>query len=161
MSFSRNPYWYKLIKLFSITETKYRISTGLTIPFLFGAYEVLEAPFGNIEQLIKAIIDVEIEKYPIIQKCPDIGKHVIMVENKSYCNRYFSKFPRIESILFKNSLLISTNTMNLGKSFDRICHNLKMAYGDTIQKGEFSWSNSNDCWRKFEVQEIELIKSIK
>ena len=119
------------------------------------------SPFENIEQLIRSIIDVEIDKYPIIQKCPDISKHVIMVEDKAYCNKYYSKFPRIESEVVKSSLLVSINTPTLGRTLERVCFNLNSEYSDTIFKKKFSWSNINEQWREFEEQEIEMISSIK
>jgi hypothetical protein len=157
----KNPYWYALIKLFKKVETKYRITTGLTIPFLFGAYQLLERPFENIKQLIQSIIDSEIDKYPIIQRCHVIGKHVVMVQERAYCNKNFIKFPRIESAIVDNSLLISTNSPNLGKTYERICYNLTAEYVGPIERGEFSWSNGNNRWRKFDHREIELIKGLK
>lgn len=155
-----NPYWYKLIKLFKTVEQPYKISTGLTIPFLFGAYRILDNPFPDIDTLIESIVVSEIDKYPIIQRCPVIGKHVIMVEEKSRCNKEYKNFPRIESTKGQGILLVSTNT-NIGRTFDRVCNSLKLEYQDPINRNEYSWSNGNNSWRQFERQEEELIKSVK
>lgn len=156
----RNPKWYKLIKAFRATNTSYRISTGLTIPFLFGAYQVLEKPFISIDYMIKSILDSEIDKYPIIQRCPVIGQHVVMVEEKAICNKKFIDFPKIQSDVSNNILFISNNT-SLGRTLDRVCHNLILEYNSPISRLEFSWSNINHCWRKFDDKEIELINSVR
>ncbi len=155
-----NPYWYKLIKQFKAASQPYKITTGLTIPFLFGAYKELESPFNNIEALLKCIIESEIDKYPIIQRCHVIGKHVVMVEDKFKCNKEFKDFPPIESDNKKNKLLISTNT-NIGKTFDKVCNSLRLEYQEWIDKKEYSWSNGNQNWRTFDDKEIELIKNVK
>lgn len=154
-----NPYWYKLIKLFKSAEGPYKISTGLTIPFLIGAYKVIDKPFDNINTLVKSIIESPIDKYPIIQRCPDIGKHVIMVEDKAKCNKEYMDFPSLDNDDKKSKLLVSTNT-NIGKDFEKVCHSLKLEYQETIDKKEYSWSNGHQRWRAFDEKEIELIKSI-
>lgn len=155
-----NPYWYKLIKLFKTAEEPYKISTGLTIPFIFGAYDTLEYPFPDIDTLIRTIVDSEIDKYPIVQRCHVIGKHVIMVEEKSRCNKEFKDFPRIESKNGKGILLISKNT-NIGKTLEKVSDSLRFEYQDPINRKEYSWSNGKNKWRKFESREEELIKSVK
>ena len=53
MSKNENPYWYKLIKVLKENRT---ITTGLTIPYIFGAYEILGQPFSNVEELIEHIL---------------------------------------------------------------------------------------------------------
>jgi hypothetical protein len=155
-----NPYWYKLIKLFKTVEQPYKITTGLTIPFIFGAYSIFEEPFPDINTLIQSIVDSNIDKYPIIQRCDVIGKHVIMVEEKTKCIKEYKNFPRLTSTNGLGLLLISTNT-SIGKTFDKVCNSLKLEYLGPINRNEFSWSNGKDSWRKFESREIELIKSVK
>lgn len=141
-------------------EPPYKISTGLTIPFLYGAYRSVENAFPNIDALIKSIVDSEIDKYPIIQRCHVIGKHVIMVEEKSKCNKEYKNFPRIESANGQGLLLVSTNT-DIGKTFNKITNSLKLEYQDPINRQEYSWSKGNSEWRQFDKREEELIKSIK
>lgn len=155
-----NPYWYKLIKLFKNVEPPYKITTGLTIPFLYGAYITLENPFPDIDELIKSVVDSEIDKYPIIQRCNVIGKHVIMVEDKSKCNREYKDFPRIESTNGKGLLLVSTNT-DIGRTFEKVTHSLKLEYQAPVNRQEYSWSKRLEEWRQFDNKEKELIKSVK
>ncbi|MBK7808846.1 MAG: hypothetical protein IPJ51_21560 [Saprospiraceae bacterium] len=160
MKRKNNPEWYKLIKLFKSIEPPYRITTGLTIPFLIGAYKLLNLPFSEISTLVKNIVDSEIDKFPIIQRCHVIDKHVIMVEDKAKCNREYKDFIKIKSDIGNGILLISTNT-DIGKNLDQISNSLKLEYESTILREEYSWSNKNKHWRKFDEKEIELIESVK
>lgn len=156
----KNPDWYKILKLFKTVEEPYRINTGLTIPFIIGAYQLRDKPFENINSLIDYIIDIVIDKYPIIQRCHVINKHVVMVQEKQVCNRgYHTKYPKIKSKTSKNILFISTIS-NIGKTCGEICHSLNFEYKETIKRNEFSWSKEDKQWRKFHNREIELIKSI-
>jgi hypothetical protein len=156
-----DPYWYKLIAAFKAAEPPYKITTGLTIPFLMGSYVELDEPFEDINHLVQAIINSQIDKFPIIQRCHVIGKHVIMVEEKAYCNKTYEKFPRIESEISKGLLLISTNSPNLGKTFEKICYNLRAEYLGPILRKEYSWSNGKNSWLKFDQREIDIINSVK
>src|SRR5690242_11037552 len=124
MESKSNPYWYKLIKLL---KSKKIITTGLTIPYVFGAYEVLGAPFKDIDQLIISVRDSSTDKFPVIQKCPEILQHVIMTEAKEICNRYSDDDVRLASPSSGNILFISSNT-NLGKTLEKVCWNLNANY---------------------------------
>jgi hypothetical protein len=160
----KKPYWYKLIKAFKDAPPPYSFKTGLTIPMLYGAYEVLESSFKSIEQLIKSIIDSEADKYPIIHRCPAIGKHVILVEDKADCNRKYVKYSRIESNVADNMLLISDTAVALGKTFEKLCHSLNAEYWKYIMAGEYSWKREKEDriykWQKFDEQELSLITNI-
>ena len=83
-----NLYWYSLIKL---SKSRGLITTGLTIPYIFGAYKILGLPFNDIAQLVFAILESKADKFPVIQKCPVIGQHVVMLEEKVNCNKYYKK----------------------------------------------------------------------
>jgi hypothetical protein len=157
MSSNSNPYWYKLIKLLKSNGT---ITTGLTIPFIFGAYKILGQPFSNIKQLIEHIYDSEIDKYPVIQKCPVIGQHVVMVEKKEICNKDYRKDVRLENPNNQNILFISANT-DLGKTFDKVCSNLTVKYENAFVRKEFSWNNKEKRWQQFKQLEVETILGIK
>lgn len=152
-----NPLWYKLIKLLKSNGT---ITTGLTVPYIFGAYEILGEPFFNIKEVVDYIFENSLDKFPLIQKCPDIQHHVIMLEKKEICNRYFSKFIRFENKENGNKLFISNNT-DLGKTYDKVCLNLEMLYFMPIQQNCYSWNKTGNKWEKFSQKEIEIIKSIK
>lgn len=155
----RNPYWYALLKLFKTVESPYRISTGLTVPFIFGAYRIIEQPFLTINELVITIRDSEINGYPIIQRCYVIGKHVVTVEGKEHYNKNQDKYVNFKANASNSRLFISSNTQ-LGKTIVKVCHNLTAEYCGPIQKEEYSWDNANKRWRKFTDTEIELIKSI-
>lgn len=154
-----NPYWYKLIKAFKAAEKPYKISTGLTIPFLMGAYSLLEKPFENVEELVLSIYNSEIEKFPVIQKCPVIQKHVLMVEEKEICNKTYIKDVRFENSNGSNILFISYNSILLGKDLPKVIRNLNTEYSDAIKMGRFSWNNTNG-WSPFDEREKEIIKSV-
>ena len=152
-----NPYWYKLIKLL---KRKGKITTGLTIPYLFGAYKLLDVPFSNLSTLISEVHNSVIDKYPIIQKCHEINQHVIMVEKKEICHKYYGKEVKLINKNENNFLFISSNT-NLGKTLDKVSFNLNRLYLKPIKEDKFSWNNSSKSWIKFSDEEKELIMSIK
>lgn len=157
MERKQKPYWYTLIKLLKANR---KITTGLTIPYVFGAYEILEQPLENINHLVKVLLESVTDKFPVIQKCPEIGQHVIMLEDKEICNKYYKKDIRFENFNKKNLLFISANT-ELGKSIERLCWNLTAGYETQINSKDFSWNNKKKCWQKFEKGDIEMILSIK
>ncbi|MES2772925.1 MAG: hypothetical protein V4722_01985 [Bacteroidota bacterium] len=160
MKHIENPDWYKLIKAFKAAEPPYKISTGLTIPFLIGAYELLGSPFRSVEDLILTILNSEIDKFPVIQKCHYIQKHVLMVEGKEICNKTYRKEVKFESPTGRNILFISSNSILLGKELPKVIWNLSTEYSDPIRKCEYSWSNAKG-WKSFDEKEKEIIKSIK
>lgn len=149
------PYWYKLINHLKANGA---ITTGLTIPFIFGAYEALGCRFTTITQLIEHIYNSKTDKYPVIQKCPVIGQHVVMTEKKEICNKSYKKDIRFENPN-GNILFISTNT-DLGKTLQKVCSNLTSNYVYPIERFEYSWNNMENNWKTFELDEIEMIKSI-
>ncbi len=157
MNSIQKPYWYRLIKLLKSQKV---ITTGLTIPYIFGAYKILGQPFKDINHLVNTILDSKTDKYPVIQKCPDIGQHVIMIEDKEICNKQFRKYVRFENSSNDNILFISDNT-DLGKSLEKVFWNLTAEYENPIKRTEHSWNNKENRWKKFEQNEIDLINSIK
>lgn len=152
-----NPYWYKLIKLLKQKEI---ITTGLTIPYIYGAYKVLNCPFANISDLINEVLNLPIDKYPVIQKCNLIHQHVTMVEEKEICNKQYIKDVKLVNTSNNNYLFISTNT-DLGKTVEKLSFNLTALYGTHIRNENFSWNNLKKEWQKFSESEIGLIKSIE
>lgn len=163
MGKSTNPYWYKLIKLFKSdsVEKDYRMVTGPTIPFLFGAYKLLGEPFDDIYSLLDAINEAtEINVFPIIQRCPGIGQHVIAVVDKAKFrkDKDFKSYINIASCEREGALKVSNNTQ-IGKTISTISQSMILEYQEWISKEKYSRSNGE--WRKFDEKEIELIKSIK
>ena len=151
------PFWYKLIKRL---KTEGVINTGVTIPYMFGAYKTIGRPFTDIGQMILAIRDSNTDKYPVIQKCTVIGHHVIMLEEKVNCNNEYRKDIRFENSNKDGYLFISSNT-NLGNTIEKFSRSLTVAYENPIRRGEYSWNNREEEWKEFETSEITLIKSIQ
>jgi len=149
--------------LFKAAEPKYKISTGLTIPFIFGAYEKLGQPFNDINHLIETIIEARTGQFPVLQRCDVIGRHIIMLEDKSVCNRSsynYSKEYSLENSAGEKVLFIDRNSWSLGRTIERVCSNLNAEYADPILGKRFSWDNKSKKWRKFEDGEIGLIESV-
>lgn len=157
MNYNKKPYWYKLIKLLKAEGV---INTGLTIPYIFGAYKELGVPFKDINQLINTILESKTDKYPVIQKCTVIGHHVVMLEDKEVCNKVYKKDRRFANSTNDNWLFISTNT-DLGNSIDRVAWNLTVGYENPISREEFSWNNTEERWKRFSQAEVDRIKIIK
>ena len=155
MSKNENPYWYKLIKVLKENRT---ITTGLTIPYIFGAYEILGQSFSNVEELIEHILENPIDKYPLIQKCHVIQQDVLMVEKKEYCNKY-AKAIKFENAKRDNALFISPNT-DLGKTLEKLYSNLTRLYSNPIERKHYSWDNKEKTWKKFSDKEIEVIRQL-
>lgn len=151
-----NPFWYKLIKTLKANGT---ISTGLTIPYIYGAYEAIGEPFSNITELVDHVLLNPIDKYPLIQKCHVIQQDVLMVEKREYCNKYV-KAIKFENSNRDNSLFISPNT-DLGKTLDKVYSNLTALYSNPIERKHYSWNNREKTWQKFSEDEIKIIESIK
>jgi hypothetical protein len=156
MDSRKNPYWYKLIKLLKAQKV---ITTGLTMPYVFGSYELLGQSFLDLNELIKHVLECDIDKYPVIQKCVEIKHDVLMVEEKQVCNKWIKEI-RFESSSRKNKLFISTTT-NLGSTIESICSKLNNLYGTQIKNKTYSWDNKEKQWVKFTKDEEERILSIK
>lgn len=157
MKSDQNPDWYKLTKLL---KQKGKITTGLTIPYLFGAYKLLGNPFENISALLDEVRRNKLDKYPVIQKCGTIHQHVVAVEDKNIYHKDFIKDLRLRNAKNEIDLVISSNT-DLGKSDEMIYKNLEHLYKRYVDAETFSWNNKENKWKPFEKEEIDLILSIK
>lgn len=153
----QNPDWYKLTKLLMQQGD---ITTGLTIPYIFGAYKLLGKPFENISELLDELRQVSIDKYPVIQKCGTIHQHVIAVEDKKIYHKHYLKDVKLLNAQDEIELIISSNT-DLGKTKDMIYKNLTQLYGKYVDAGKFSWHFIEQEWKPFEKEEIEKILSIQ
>lgn len=156
MSKTEYPYWYKLLKTLKANGT---IGTGLTIPYIFGAYEVLGSPFSSIRELIEHILESPIDKSPLIQKCNVIHHDVIMALETEVCNKYV-KAIKFENAKKNNALFVSPNT-NLGTTLEKIYSSLSALYLNPIERKNYSWDETEKRWKKFDKKEIEAIQRIK
>ncbi|AYQ32042.1 hypothetical protein [Runella sp. SP2] len=152
-----NPIWYKLTKLL---KGKRMINTGLTIPYIFGAYKLLGHPFDNIPELLDELRKHPIDKYPIIQKCGTINQHVIAVEEKKIYHKDYLKDVKLRNSNNEIDLIVSSNT-DLGKTEETVYKKLTQLYNEPIGVEKFSWNNKEQKWMPFEKEEEDLILSIK
>jgi hypothetical protein len=157
MERNQNPIWYKLTKFLKKQE---KITTGLTIPYLFGAYKWFDKDLSNISDLLDELRKYPIDKYPVIQKCNVIHQHVIAVEHKYIYNKKSSNDLKLQNKYGDVDLIISSNT-NLGKTDSEIYKNLTYLYEEFVKKGTFSWDNNTKEWKVFSKNEIELLNAIR
>jgi hypothetical protein len=157
MNSNQNPAWYKLTKLLI---QKGKIETGLTIPYIFGAYKLLGKPFENISGLIDELRKNKIDKYPVIQKCGTIHQHVVAVEDKKIYHKDYIKDLKLRNEINEIDLIVSSNT-DLGKTDEMVYKNLTNLYKQYVDAETFSWNNKKQKWQPFEKDEIDLINSIK
>ena len=151
-----NPFWYKLIKRLKKDN---EITTGITIPYLFGAYKIIGNPFSHISDLIDEITLLPIDEYPVIQNCYQIKHHVIMTEPKQFYNKKYSKGVKIKNHHTNNLLIISDNT-NLGKDLKSIITSLRLKYQIQIEKETYSWNKKLKIWQIFSEDEILRIQEV-
>lgn len=156
MKRNQNPDWYKLTKLLKLRG---EIITGLTIPYIFGAYKLLGKPFENISALLDELRKYQIDKYPVIQKCGTIHQHVIAVEDKHIYHKDHLNDIKLYNANKGIDLVISSNT-ELGKNEEMIYKNLTRLYKDPIDAGKYSWNNTIEKWKPFEEKEEKLILSL-
>lgn len=153
-----NPPWFKLVKLL---KKNGKISTGLTIPYIFGAYKLLGQPFVSIKQVVEHIHNSRIEEaYPVIQKCYEIEHHVVMPASTEYCNRNFKTEIKFKNPENGNILFVSSNT-KLGNALSEVSRSLEANYLMPIKNQTFSWSKEDKSWIQFNKEEIDMIKSIQ
>lgn len=150
------PYWSILTKKLKNNHT---IKTGLTIPYLFGAYSVLGYKPASIHDLLILILDSPADDFPVLEKCDVIMHDVLKLEARSEANRKRKNEFKIRSSSSDNALFISYNS-NLGNTFAKVCASLSGLYQFPIDNMLYSWDNKNKTWTRFEKTEIEIIKSI-
>src|SRR6185369_11476900 len=149
-----NPHWYKLIKLLKSKEV---IRTGLTLPYIFGAYKELGTNFKSIDELLRHIVESNPDKYPMLQSCNVICHYVILVKEKKECvKNYFSDY-QLPSSSKDNLLFLSSN---LGRNYKQICGKLEGLYANPISRGTYSWDNKSALWKEFTKDEKEQIRSL-
>ena len=151
------PYWSILTK--KLIE-KGTITTGLTIPYLFGAYRILGYEVNNIRDLLNHISDSHATDFPVIEKCDKILHDVIILEARNISNRDRKKEFQEFNEQTGNKMFVSYNT-NLGNSIEKVCAELSARYGDLIKEEKFSWNQAAEKWNKFQPEEIAFIESIK
>jgi hypothetical protein len=157
MDSKKSPYWYKLI---NILIEKDKITTGLTIPYIFRAYEKLGKPLTDIPHLINTILDSNTKQMPMLHLCPEIKHIVLLVEPRDKCKRDYNDYESLKNMQGQKALLLSTDA-SLGKTFDSVVKGLTSKYGNRIHSKDCSWSKGKKDWTEIDKEEITIIESIK
>lgn len=152
-----NPIWYKLTKLL---KERGQINTGLTIPYIFGAYKLLGQPLNSISNLLDELRKDPIDKYPVIQKCGTIHQHVVAVEEKKSYHKNYIKDVKLRNSNNEIDLIVSSNT-SIGRTDKDVYKNLTQLYIEPIEGENYSWNNKEQKWKPFDQQEVNLILSLK
>jgi hypothetical protein len=151
------PHWNILTKRLIAEEIIY---TGLTIPYLFGAYQILGYDIEDIKGLLTCILNTPHGKeFPVIERCDVIQYDVLKLEGRSKANNNKSYKVAIPNARYSNKLFISYNT-SLGQNLDEVSSSLSKNYQNEIDNRAFSWDNKARAWRPFQPSEIEIIESI-
>ncbi|GAB3339667.1 hypothetical protein GCM10027299_52460 [Larkinella ripae] len=154
MTNAQIPFWYKLILGL---KSRGKIATGLTLPYIIGAYKLIgnyeELEDLSIEALLKDIAKNNTLRIPFIQMCPVINQYVVGIESRSY-EKYFIHINDL-GILF-----LGNNAETLGATFNEICTNLKLKHDTHINNENFSWDKDKETWRNFDHKDIDNIASI-
>lgn len=135
-------HWSLLTK--SLIE-KGKITTGLTIPYLYGSYKRLGYEIGTIEDLLEEITKVRSDDIPIIEKCDKIKFDVVKPESKTLANKSRKKDDWVKIDDYPMPLIISYNT-NLGKEKKKIANSLKALYQIFIDAETYSWNQVKGEW---------------
>jgi len=160
MTVSNLPFWYILIDRLKRQKV---ISNGATIPYIIGAYELVDKSFlidGNsINYLLTDIVNSSTEQVAVIQLCPDIHQFVVGLDNKQFCEIYFKKEKSFTNSSNEKTLYITQNASNLGASIADIIKNLEDKYLSRVKERAFSWDNYKNEWRPFNKKEEKDIKT--
>ncbi|HMJ47472.1 MAG TPA: hypothetical protein VK498_09085 [Ferruginibacter sp.] len=138
-----------------------KITTGLTIPYIFRAYQMQKNPLKDIPQLMNIILNSKTEKMPVLHMCPEIHHIVLLVEDRTRCNREYKDYFSFPSTYEERYLLLSPDALFLGKTPARVCNNLAGLYGNRIHIKECSWSKRKKDWGEIDKEESAIIESIK
>jgi len=139
------------------------ITYGLTIPYLIGSYLICNQILSDnpIKSIILEIVESNLEKCAVLQKCPNISQYVIGIDDREFCELYMKK-----QIVFKNSagrtsLFITQNANELGNDLNNIIEHFDNLYCDCIANENYSWNNMTKNWTKFTKYEVDLIEQGK
>lgn len=147
------PIWYNQI-LFR--KNNRIITNGLTIPYIIGSYNFLGQTY-SINELMNEIINSNLDKCAVIQKCPEIRQYVIGIEDKNFCEIYFRNEISFTNSNNVKSLIITQNASDLGSNFEKITDTFINLYKNYLDEGKYSWDNRNKVWIPLNNYEESLI----
>ena len=152
------PYWYKLIKRLN---AEHLITLGPTIPYIVGAYEINDAEDSmTIHDLLYEILNSETDEVALIQKCPDIGKHIIYLKDRNFCTRFMQKEISFHNKKREKRLFVTQNALGLGATLEDVIQSLNNEYEKYIKEHKFSWDKNKLSWTEFTEEQKDFIKSI-
>ena len=152
----QQPHWYLLTRY--LKKIGY-INNGLTIPYLYGAYNRLGYSLNTIEDLLNEILKTPAPFLPVIEKCDIIKHDVLQLET----GKEVKKKGKDRSMVYSdqgNTLVISYNT-NLGTSVKQVAIALSGLYLARIKAQDFSWNNNIKDWQQFTDFDKDCIDRIK
>jgi hypothetical protein len=147
------PIWYNQI---SFRKSKRIITNGLTIPYIIGSYNFLGHAY-SINELMNEIINSNLDKCAVIQKCPEIRQYVIGIEDKNFCEKYFQNEISFTNSDNVKSLIITQNASDLGNNLKKITDIFINLYKNDLDEGKYSWDNRNKGWIPLNDYEQRLI----
>ena len=151
------PHWCLLI---SLMQKRGIIKTGLTIPYLYGAYKRLGYDINRIEDLLIAMCSASSKEVPVIGKCDVIHFDVVKPVEKALMHKSYSKDTKIAVDGQEKKLIISVTT-RLGGDLKRVCTSLEALYQQRIDDEEYSYNLKENRWKKFSEGDYEMIDSVK
>lgn len=150
------PIWYKQVLY---QKENGIIGNGLTILYLIGTYKILNEELESpIKSLLNRIIESDLDKCAVLQKCPHINQYVIGIQDREFCERLMKKDIQFQNSNGNPSLFISLNAKKLGSKFDNIVTKFESSYLKLIRKDKFSWNKTSKEWEEFSQLDIETIK---
>ena len=150
-------HWYTLTRHLKKAGT---IKNGLTIPYLYGAYQHLGYNITSIEDLLTEILNAPAPFIPVIERCDDIKWDVLQLETEKDINKYRDGQARIYDENGNNFFVVSYNT-NLGNTLKNVANALSGLYQKQIRDRDYSWNNEIKRWQKLSPSEIESINRIR
>ena len=143
------PYWLALINYWVSSKSK----TGLTIPFIIGAYNIFLSKGNedqeNIKRLLYSIINSNIDNSISIFYCDTIGDYVLST----------NKVPGIEIKNDSNNrtnFTISFSAQAIGKNIEELVVNFEKMYNKILIENKYSKINLK--WDYFNEDDLTLIR---
>lgn len=128
-------YWLDLLK------RKMQYGTGLTIPFLIGAKELLEQDLTSIEDLLNEMLDSN--ESIVIKYCFDVREYICTL-NTSLAKGYYKNI-----VEFDNLIIVEDYSFLKGiNDFDDVIETFELFYSENIELKKYSrvYNSENDDW---------------
>lgn len=145
----KQPYWLTLINYWVHTRRR----TGLTIPFVIGAYNLFLSKSNEdketVRSLLYSIVSSDIQNPISIFNCDTIGEYVLTTLKMSGTE---IKNERTQEVAF----IISISAEIIGKSIGELVLKFEEMYNQSILENRYSKNNLS--WTEFTEGDKILIK---